>query len=128
MDWRMALAQHAAERSAKVVHRRMTRGLCGLATVAATAPFVGMIGTCWGVVNSFPGCGGNKSTCMAAVAALLSESIMPAALGLAVAITASWGYKHLNGRMADFDAEMQDAVGNLPGLLWKSRVSSPRRG
>jgi biopolymer transport protein ExbB/TolQ len=128
MDWRMALAQHAAERSAKVVHRRMARGLRGLATVAATAPFVGMIGTCWGMVNSSPGCGGNKSTCMAAVAALLSESIMPAALGLAVAITASWGYQYLGGRMADFDAGMQDAVRSLPDLLGKSRVSLPRRG
>jgi biopolymer transport protein ExbB/TolQ len=105
------------------VHRRMARGLCGLATVAATAPFVGMIGTCWGIVNSFQGCGGNRSTCMAAVAALLSESIMPAALGLAVAITASWAYKYLSGRMAGFDAEMQDAVRDLPCLLWKSRLS-----
>ena len=46
---------------------------------------------------------------MAAVAALLSESIIPAALGLAVAITTSWGYKHLSARMAEFDIEMRSA-------------------
>jgi len=117
MDWRIAPAQHAAERSAVLVHRRMARGLRGLATVAATAPFVGMFGTCWGIANSFPGCGGEKSTCMAAVAALLSESIMPAALGLAVATTASVGYKYLSGRMAGFDLEMSDAVRDLPDLI-----------
>lgn len=91
--------------------------MCGLGTVAATAPFVGMIGTVWGIVNSFPGCGGEKSTCMAAVAELLSEAIMPAALGLAVAITASWGYQHLSARMADLDIEMQNAARDLPEYL-----------
>jgi len=47
----------------------------------------------------------------------LSESIMPAALGLAVAIAASWGYKHLSARMAEFDIEMRGAVRGLPGYL-----------
>jgi biopolymer transport protein ExbB/TolQ len=88
----------------------MARGLRGLATVAATAPFVGMFGTC---------CGEEKSTCMAVVAAFLSESIMPAALGLAVATTASVGYKYLSGRMAVFDLEMRDPVRGLPVLLYK---------
>jgi biopolymer transport protein ExbB/TolQ len=127
MDWRIASAQHAAERSAMLVHRRMARGLRGLATVAATAPFVGMFGTCWSIVNSFTGCGGEKSTCMAAVAALLSESIMPAALGLAVATTASVGYQCLSGRMADFDLEMKEAVRDLPGLLCRLRLMNPSR-
>ena len=95
----------------------MARGLCGLATVAATVPFVGMIGTVWGIVNSFPGCGGEKSTCMAAVADLLSESLMPAALGLAVAITASWGHKYLSAQLADFDVEMRNTVRDLPDCL-----------
>jgi biopolymer transport protein ExbB/TolQ len=117
MDWRVVSAQHAAERSAAVVHWQMAHDLYGLATVAATAPFVGMIGTVWGIVNSFPGCGGEKSACMAAVAELLSESIMPAALGLAVAITTSWGYKHLSARMAEFDIEMRNAVRDLPDYL-----------
>ena len=121
MDWRLALAQHAAERSAAVVHRQMRRGLCGLATVAATAPFVGMIGAVWGIAHSFPPCGTEKSTCMAAIAERLSESIMPAALGLAVAITASSGYKYLSARMTDIDIEMRNAVRNLPDYLANCR-------
>jgi biopolymer transport protein ExbB/TolQ len=55
--------------------------------------------------------------CMAAIAERLSESIMPAALGLAVAIVASWGYKYLSARMSEFDIEMRDAVRDLPDYL-----------
>lgn len=110
-----------------LVHRRMARGLRGIATVAATAAFVGMFGTCLGIINSFVGCGGDKATCMAAVAALLSESIMPTALGLAVATTASVGYKYLSGRMAEFDLEMRDAVRDLPEFLCKVRCISTAR-
>jgi biopolymer transport protein ExbB/TolQ len=51
VDWRIELAQHAAERSAAGVHRELGRGLSGLATVAATAPFVGMLGNVVGVIS-----------------------------------------------------------------------------
>jgi len=71
----------------------MARRLGGLGTVAATAPFVGMIGTVWGIFNSYPGCGGEKSACMAAVVDLLSKSMIPEAFGIAVAIIASWGHE-----------------------------------
>ncbi|HEY2012293.1 MAG TPA: MotA/TolQ/ExbB proton channel family protein [Bryobacteraceae bacterium] len=117
MDWRVASAQHAAERAAVMVDRQMARGLCGLATVAATAPFAGMIGAVWGISHSFPPCGADKSTCMAAIAELLGASIVPAALGLGVAIMASWGYRYLSERMAEFEIEMRNAVRDLPASL-----------
>ena len=113
----MVSAQHAAVRSAAVVHWQMARDLYHLATVAGMAPFVGMIGTVWGIFNSFPCCGGEKSAYMAAVAELLSRSMMPAALGLVIAITTSWGYKHLSARMAEFDIEMRNAVRDVPDYL-----------
>jgi len=95
----------------------MALGLRTLGTVAATAPYVGMIGTVWGIFNSFPGCGGERSMCMPAVADLLSKSIMPTGIGLAAAIMASWGHKHLSARMADFDIEMANAVRDMPDYL-----------
>lgn len=113
----MISALNAAERSAATLHLHMARGLSGLATVAATAPFVGMFGTVAGIFNSFPGCGADKATCMAAIVNLLSLSMVPAALGLAVAITASSGYKHLSARLANFDAEMENAVRDLSQYL-----------
>jgi biopolymer transport protein ExbB/TolQ len=57
---------------------------------------LGMMGTIWGIFNSFPGSGGEKSACMAAIADLHSKSITPAEFGLAVAIMASSGQKYLS--------------------------------
>jgi biopolymer transport protein ExbB/TolQ len=53
MNWRVGLAQHAAKRSEVRVRREMGCGLPGLATVAATAPFAGMIGTVLAIIDSF---------------------------------------------------------------------------
>jgi biopolymer transport protein TolQ len=117
MNWRVLCAQHAAERAAAVTHRQMARGLDGLATVSATAFFVGTVGTLWGMMNSFVGCGGEKSACMAAVVALLSESLIWCAVGLAIAVTASSSHKYLTARLDDFDMEMQNAVREMPDCL-----------
>ncbi len=110
-------AQHATQHAATAVHEEMARGLGGLATVAATAPLVGMLGNIIGIYNSFPACGTEKTTYMAIVMGLLGQSIAPAALGLAVAIIAAVGWRYLGGRMAEFDAEMKEAVLDLPGWL-----------
>jgi biopolymer transport protein ExbB/TolQ len=117
MDWRFTAAIHAAERSADLVHRRMARGLDGLATVAATAPFLGLFATVFGIIGSFRGCDGSRASCMGALAEWLSQSMIPAALGLALAILASAGHKHLRDRLAGFDIDMQRAARSLPDYL-----------
>jgi biopolymer transport protein ExbB/TolQ len=117
MDWRVLRAQHAAERAAAVTYRQMARGLDGLATVAATAFFVGTIGTLCGMVNSFVGGGGERSTYMAAIVALLADSLMPCVAGLAVAITASTARQYLSARLDYFDMEMRNAAREMPGYL-----------
>ena len=126
MDWRVILAQHAAQHSAARVRLEMERGLCGLATVAATAPFVGMIGTVLGIRNSFPGFDGEKSAILAAIADRLSDSMMPTALGVAVSVTACWAYRYLSVQMADFACEMRNAVLDLPNYLPVSPGLYPR--
>ena len=125
MDWRVALAQHAAERSSAAVGREMGRGLSGLATVAATAPFIGMIGTVLGIFNSFPGFDGEESAIMAAIAERLSNSMMPTALGVAVSVTAFSGYRYLSAQMPDFNCEMRNAVLDLASYLSVSRGHYP---
>jgi len=80
----------------------------------------------WGIFNSFPGCGGERSMCMAAVADLLSKSIMPAGLGLAAAIMTSWGHKHLSARMSHFDIEMANAVRDLQDFLAQAELRALR--
>lgn len=104
--------RRATGSSAAVVHRRMSRGLSSLATVAATAPFFGLFGTVVGIVNSCPGCGGEKSACLAAVVELLSQSLAPTTMGLLVAVPALWCYKYLRSEI-----EMENASLELANQL-----------
>lgn len=117
MDWRVIAAIRAAERSAAAVHRDFACGLDGLATVAATAPFMGMFATAFGILGSFRGIDGNKATIMGSIANYLSLALAPAALGLAIAILASAGNRHLRARLAEFDMEMQHAARAIPDYL-----------
>jgi biopolymer transport protein ExbB/TolQ len=116
MDWRFAAAQHAAERAAAALNRRMARGLDGVATVAATAPLVGTVGTVSGIADSLS-CPGDRSTCLGSVTGRLSEALVLLALGLAVGIAASWCYRYLTARMTVFDVEMRHAARILPDQL-----------
>lgn len=88
----------------------MKRGLDGLATVASTAPLLGLFATILCMSNSFPGCGGERSACMAAVFDRLSASLIPAALGLLVAVPALWCYKYLRSEMETFDIGIRNAT------------------
>jgi biopolymer transport protein TolQ len=101
--------KRACARSAAVVHEEMKQGLNSLATIASTASWVGLFGTLLGMADSFKGVGAEKSAIMAAITQSLSESLMPAAMGLLVAISASWFYKYLSGEMESFDLEMENA-------------------
>ena len=114
---RILLARRAAERAAVRTHQDLSRGLYGLATVAATAPFIGVLGVLLGINNSFPGVGTEKSTVLGIIAGRLSDAMAPAALGLAVAITALWGYCYCTAVIADFDTEMAAAILSLPTSL-----------
>lgn len=67
---------------------RLERRLLFLATVGATAPFVGLFGTVWGIMNSFQAIAGAKSTNLAVVAPGIAEALFATALGLLAAIPA----------------------------------------
>jgi biopolymer transport protein ExbB/TolQ len=96
----------------------MARGLGGLATVAATAPWLGLLLTLSGYrFHTFLPCGGEKSRCMAAIADGLSMHLWPAALALGLATLATWGYRHLRAQIDFFDVEMQNAAQALPWLI-----------
>src|ERR1039457_4409518 len=86
--------RRACGRSAARISGRMKRGVNSLATIASIAPWLGLLLTLLGIVNSFRGINGEKSAIMAALANSLAEAIAPAALGLLVAIPALWFYKY----------------------------------
>ena len=109
--------ERATKRAAAVVHADLQAGLKGLATVASLAPFVALLGTVVGILNSFVGCGAARSTCMAAVFDRLALALVPTVLGFGVAIPAWLGYKYLTGRLEALDLELEDTSARLASYL-----------
>jgi biopolymer transport protein ExbB/biopolymer transport protein TolQ len=109
--------QRASKRSANAVHQEMKRGLDVLATVASTAPFLGLLATTLSIPNSFPGCGAERSVCMAAVFERLAQAMMPSAMGILVASAALACYRYLRCRLEAFDVEMQTCTLGLMNQL-----------
>jgi len=78
---------------------RFRRGMGMIATVGATAPFVGLLGTTMGVVNAFSGMATAGSGGLAAISAGISEALIATAFGLLVAIPAVWLYNYFTGKI-----------------------------
>ena len=76
------------ERIEAVAGRRMGRGTGVLATIGSTAPFVGLFGTVWGIMNSFIGISESQTTNLAVVAPGIAEALLATAIGLVAAIPA----------------------------------------
>lgn len=73
---------------------RLEKGVTFLATVSSAAPFIGLFGTVWGIMNAFHGLGDAKSTTLQAVAPGISEALVATAIGLAAAIPAAIAYNY----------------------------------
>jgi biopolymer transport protein ExbB/TolQ len=128
MDWRLQLAQHAAERAATRVHGELARGVDGLATVAATVPFLGFLWTIWALrCNTFKGFDGDQATGIGMVAYGLSQSLFPTALALGLAIVATWAHRHVRTQLAAFDLEMRHAAETLPALMCYLNSAADKR-
>ena len=97
------------ERIEKAASRRITRGTGVLATIGATAPFVGLFGTVWGIMNSFIGISKSHTTNLAVVAPGIAEALLATALGLAAAIPAVVIYNVFSRQIAGYRELMGDA-------------------
>ena len=89
--------------------RRVGRGMGLLATIGATAPFVGLFGTVWGIMNSFIGISNAQTTNLAVVAPGIAEALLATALGLVAAIPAVVIYNHLGRSIGAYRALLGDA-------------------
>ena len=77
-----------------------------LATVGSTAPFVGLLGTTMGIVNSFAAMGATGSGGLAAIGGGIAEALVTTAFGLLVAIPAVWAYNYFTTKIDNLTAEM----------------------
>ncbi|RXT53885.1 tonB-system energizer ExbB [Bosea sp. Tri-44] len=93
--------------------RSMARGTGLLATIGSTAPFVGLFGTVWGIMNSFIGISQSKTTNLAVVAPGIAEALLATAIGLVAAIPAVIIYNVFARAIAGYRATLSDASGEV---------------
>lgn len=111
--------------------RRLMRGTGLLATIGATAPFIGLFGTVWGIMTSFTGIATSKATSLAVVAPGIAEALLATALGLVAAIPAVVIYNHLARQSAGCRAQVSDLTALVMRLVSRDlsrRQASAGRG
>jgi biopolymer transport protein ExbB len=114
------------ERVETAMARRIARGTGVLATIGATAPFVGLFGTVWGIMNAFIGISEAHTTNLAVVAPGIAEALLATALGLVAAIPAVVIYNYFARSIAAYRALLGDASAQV--LLLISRRGSLEGG
>jgi biopolymer transport protein ExbB/TolQ len=112
-DEQIETAQRGCERAATIFSQDLKRGLSVLATIATSAPFIGLFGTIAGIINAFRGMALTGSGGIGAVASGIAEALVTTAFGIGVAIIALWCYNVLNSRVEIFDAEMSNTTSQI---------------
>ena len=103
----------ALEKSSLGQSRRFQRFLGFLATTASVAPFIGLFGTVWGIMNAFRSIGAAGGASIASYAPGIAEALVTTAAGLAAAIPAVAGYNYFVARLRHLDDEMEDFAADL---------------
>lgn len=96
---------------------KLENGLGFLATVGSSAPFIGLFGTVWGIMNSFTSIAAAKNITLAVVAPGIAEALLATAIGLFAAIPAVIGYNKFSGEMDRFSMRMEDFSTEFNTLL-----------
>ncbi|WP_322515818.1 tonB-system energizer ExbB [Rhodopseudomonas palustris] len=114
------------ERVEAAMSRKITRGTGILATIGAVAPFVGLFGTVWGIMNAFIGISEAHTTNLAVVAPGIAEALLATALGLVAAVPAVVIYNYLVRGIANYRALLGDASAQVLLLVSRDRGRSAR--
>ncbi len=99
--------------------RRLQKRLPFLATVGSAAPFIGLFGTVWGIMNAFIGIGVSHDTSLAVVAPGIAEALIATGVGLAAAIPAVMAYNKFATEAGRYSGRMQTAIGQYSLRLSK---------
>ena len=122
--------ERAGSRFAEIVRveqRAIRRGMGVLATIGSTAPFVGLFGTVWGIMNSFIGISKSQTTNLAVVAPGIAEALLATAIGLVAAIPAVIIYNHFTRKTAAYLDIVGQASGAATRLLSRDLDNGGRR-
>jgi len=104
---------------------RAERFMSYLATVGSTAPFVGLFGTVWGIMDSFQSIAASKNTSLAVVAPGIAESLFATALGLVAAIPAVVAYNKLSGDFARYAGRLEAFASEFSAILSRQLDERP---
>jgi biopolymer transport protein ExbB/biopolymer transport protein TolQ len=119
-------SKRALQRAIAIKSAEFKRGLSGLATIGSTAPFVGLFGTVFGIINAFTGMKSAESAGIGAVAGGIAEALLTTALGLAVAVPAVWLFNYFTGKVDGFIVEMDNSASELIDYFLKNRTRQLR--
>ncbi len=106
-------AERGCDRAASVFNQELKKGLSVLATIATSAPFIGLFGTISGIINAFKGMALTGSGGIGAVAGGIAEALVTTAFGIGVAVIALWCYNYLNTKVEVYDAEMANTTSQV---------------
>ena len=104
---------------------RLERYMTFLANVGSTAPFIGLFGTVWGIMNSFHAIGAAKNTSLAVVAPGISEALFATALGLVAAIPAVIAFNKLSSDLTRYAGRLEAFAGEFGAILSRQLEERP---
>ena len=100
---------------------KLERYMDFLATVGSTAPFIGLFGTVWGIMNSFQSIAASKNASLAVVAPGIAEALFATALGLVAAIPAVIAYNKLSGDLSRYEGRLDAFSAEFSAILSRQR-------
>lgn len=115
-----SLHQRVERMMAMTINKEMNKlesGMTFLASVGSTAPFIGLFGTVWGVMNSFTAIAATHNTSLAVVAPGIAEALFATALGLVAAIPAVIGYNIYTNALDRYASRLDAFVGEFSAIL-----------
>ncbi|MCP4111903.1 MAG: protein TolQ [Desulfobacteraceae bacterium] len=118
--------KRALRRAINIEVTRMTQMVPFLATTGNTAPFIGLFGTVWGIMNSFHGIGMTGTANLATVAPGISEALVATAAGLAVAIPSVIAFNYFMQKIRNIESELQSFYADFMNIIERDII--PAKG
>jgi len=119
--------KRALRRAINTEMTQMTQMVPFLATTGNTAPFIGLFGTVWGIMNSFHGIGLKGSASLAVVAPGISEALVATAVGLGVAIPAVIAFNYFTQKIRVIESELQSFAADFLNIVERDILRIERR-
>lgn len=116
--------ERALNRANRSESLRLERSLSFLATAGSTAPFIGLFGTVWGILNAFQNIGAQGGASLATVAPGIAEALVATAVGLACAIPAVMGYNYYIHRVRVLRTQMDNFAGDFLNIVKRNFLTS----